>query len=106
MKGAIMTEPTLKEKLSVKEKWIRLIFMIFFVLVTFLTRILIWVIAAFQFIYTMLVGKPAKTLLPFSESLSKYIYQIMEYLTYVSEQKPFPFEAWPTTKEKHKKIEK
>jgi len=87
---------TLKEKLSVKNKWIRLLFMIVFAVVVYwIALILVWIIAAFQFIYTLFVGKPLHTLVPFSNGLSQYIHEIMLFLTYVTEEKPFPFKSWP-----------
>lgn len=91
-------EKTLKQKLSVKEKWFRLIFMALYAcLVNWVALFIIWIIAAFQFLYTLFVGKPNQTLLPFGASLSEYIKQIMLYLTYGTEEKPFPFRPWPGT---------
>jgi hypothetical protein len=96
---------TLKEKLSVKDNWIRLLFMIVFAVVVYwIALILVWIIAAFQFIYTLFVGKPLHTLVPFSDGLSSYIHEIMQFLTYVTEEKPFPFKAWPGEVVKPKKI--
>ena len=91
---------TLKEKLSVQGKWIRLAFMVLFAIVVYVIAIpLVWLIGAFQFIYTLFTGIPLKTLAHFSHGLSKYIHQIMSFVTYVDEEKPFPFSSWPVTKE-------
>ena len=93
-----MTE-TLKQKLSVKEKWIRLIFMVIFACIaSWIASLLVIITAVFQFIYTLFVGKPNQTLMPFGIALSEYIKQIMLYLTYGSNEKPFPFKPWPGTK--------
>lgn len=102
---------TLKEKLSKKEKWIRLIFIVIFWIIGWITRPIIGLITIFQFIYTLFVGKPLKTLLPFSESLCMYIREIAAFLTYVTEEKPFPFKPWPpstikATKPAAKRIKK
>jgi energy-coupling factor transporter transmembrane protein EcfT len=94
---------TLKEKLSVKDKWIRLVFMILFAIVVYFVAIpLVWLIGAFQFIYSLFVGKALKTLTPFSNGLSEFIHQIMAFITYVTEEKPFPFSSWPGAKESAK----
>ena len=91
---------TLKEKLSVKDKWIRLVFMVLFAIVVYFIAIpLVWIIGAFQFIYSLFTGKPLHTLLHFSNGLSQYVHQIMAFITYVNEEKPFPFSSWPGTKE-------
>jgi len=31
----------------------------------------------------------------FAKSLTYYSYQIMTFVTYVSDERPFPFAAWP-----------
>ncbi len=94
------TTQTLKEKLSVKDKWIRLLFMILFAIVVYFIAIpLVWLIGAFQFLYALFTNKPLKTLVPFSDGLSQYIHQIMSFIVYASEHKPFPFSSWPGTKE-------
>ncbi len=86
----------LTDKLAVKDKWIRLIFMILYAIVVYWVAILvIAIITLFQFIYTLFVGKPLHTLVPFSRSLSEYIKEVLGYITYVTEAKPFPFKPWP-----------
>jgi len=101
-----MAKETLKDKLSNKDKWIRLIFMILFAVVIYwVALILIWLIAAFQFIYALLVSRPNQALLPFADSLSQYIHQIVMFLTFVTEEKPFPFKSWPSA-EKVAKLKK
>ena len=56
---------------------------------------LIGAIIAIQFLFNLLTGRPNKQLLTFSDSLGQYIHQLISYLTYLSEDKPFPFGAWP-----------
>lgn len=98
IKETIMAE-TLKDKLSVKEKWIKLIFIVIYALVIYwIAFALVWIITAFQFLYTLFTGKANKTLQPFSKSLSEYIKQIVSFLMYDTEEKPFPFTPWPETK--------
>ncbi len=58
---------------------------------------IIMIVAAFQFIYILLVGKSNKTIAPFGAEMSEYVHQIMQFLTYSSEEKPFPFKPWPGT---------
>ncbi len=86
----------LSDKLAVKDKWIRLIFMILYAVVVYwVATLVIAIIALFQFIYTLFVGKPLHTLVPFSRSISEYIKEVLGYITYVTEAKPFPFKPWP-----------
>jgi len=86
---------TLKEKLSAKEKWIRLLFMILFAIIAGISKIIIYVIALVQFITLLFTNEPNKMLLDFSKNLSYYNYQMFLFLTYNSETKPYPFTPWP-----------
>jgi len=86
----------LKEKLTSKSKWIRLLFMILFGIIINIVEMVIWIIAAFQFIVTLFIGKPNANLATFSDGLTTYAYQMMRYLTYNNEVKPFPFTPWPS----------
>jgi hypothetical protein len=91
----------LKKKLGSQEKWNRLLYMVVFAIILFIATwclFIIGTIAIIQFIYDMLLGKPNKKLLSYSESFSQCIHQIINYLTFVSDNKPFPFGAWPKNK--------
>jgi hypothetical protein len=35
-------------------------------------------------------------LVEFAPGLSRYIYEILRYVTYESDERPFPFSDWPT----------
>jgi hypothetical protein len=87
----------LKKQLMVTDKWLRALFMVLFIIISWIAKIIVGIIALFQFIYTLFTGNPLQTLMPFSDSLAQYIFQIINFLTYVSEEKPFPFTHWPTS---------
>jgi hypothetical protein len=78
---------------------LRLLYMVVFA-VTFwiLTWVLIVTVVA-QLILTVLAGQPHPDLLRFSKSLSRYIAQVVEFLTFLTEKPPFPFAPWPDPKE-------
>lgn len=91
----------LKRKLCAKDKWLRAIFMvifgIIFAIITWGTLI-VGLIALFQFIWVLFKDQPNKPLATFSDGFSQYLYQIAMFLTFVSDEKPFPFSSWPSTK--------
>jgi hypothetical protein len=44
----------------------------------------------------LFTGKPNARLLDVGLSLAQYVYQVVEYLTFNTEVRPFPFDAeWP-----------
>lgn len=68
----------------------------------FTNGVLMVVVAAvvlFQFGFMLFTGQPNTRLLAFGESLGIYIYQVIRYLTYNTEEKPFPFRSWPNVTE-------
>ena len=77
----------IKRRLEKDETWKRGLYMLFF--------IFIYGIMLFQFFTIILTGYMNEQLLKFGQNLSTYLYQITLFLTYISEQRPFPFSTWP-----------
>lgn len=95
-------DPELKKNLTATDQWIRLFFMVVFAIVGYVVQILIWIIAAIQFVITIITGKVNQNLHNFSNGLCVYAYHIIKYLTYITEEKPFPFSHWPESTENKK----
>ncbi len=84
-----------KENLKDVEIWMRLIYMLMFGLFFYVAEIVLFILVALQFLLTLFTGRANARLLDFGRQLSDYVYQIVRYLTYVSNSKPFPFADWP-----------
>lgn len=89
-------EPTWKEHVLSSSIWVRGIFMLMFAIVNYFVKILIGLIATIQFIIVLITGKPNDKLLHLGAALSTYCYQILKFLTFGVEHKPYPFAEWPT----------
>jgi Domain of unknown function (DUF4389) len=77
----------------------RVLYMVVFgVAFWILTWVLIITVVA-QLILTILAAQPNPDLLRFSRGLSRYIAQVIEFLTFLTEKPPFPFAPWPDLKE-------
>ncbi len=57
---------------------------------------LLIVIALVQAIYSWFSDGPNENILSFSESLAEYSKQIVKYVGFNSEEKPWPMGKWPT----------
>jgi hypothetical protein len=68
--------------------------LLFFVILWF-ARFVILAAVLFQFVSMLVSGKINERLLELGESLGLYSYQIIRFLTYNTEEKPFPFAEWP-----------
>ena len=68
--------------------------MILYIAVAYVVRLLILVISLFQFVYTIFMGIPNEKLVKLGNGLSGYAYQIIQFLTFNTELKPYPFAEW------------
>ncbi len=90
-----MDNEQLKSNLTSSKHWLRLIFMLVFAAVLQLASLVMWVLVSAQFLFSLITGSDNAHLRRFGYSLSTYIYDVFKFLTYNSEEKPFPFADWP-----------
>ena len=50
----------------------------------------------FHFLALLIARTTYAPLLRFSQGLATYLYEITLYLTFITEEKPFPFREWPS----------
>ena len=75
--------------------WLRGLFMALFLLIYGVAEILLTAVVLLQFLFVLISGEKNERLTGFGKSLSLFVYQIILYWTYNSEEKPFPFASWP-----------
>jgi hypothetical protein len=90
-----MDNEQLKSNLTSSKHWLRLVFMLLYAAVLQLASIVMWVVVAVQFLFSLITGEDNLPLRRFGHSLSTYIYDVLKFLCYSSEEKPFPFADWP-----------
>jgi hypothetical protein len=87
----------IEQNLKRRSTWIRLVFMIVFIAIYAITRIVFGAVVVFQFFWVLFTAETNRQLTELGQSLAMYTYQIMRYLSFNTEDKPFPFsEEWPT----------
>lgn len=87
----------LKTNVTSSKHWLRLVYMVIFAICLQVSSFVLWVLVALQFLFSLIKGEDNENLRDFGASLGKYIYQALQFLTYNSEEKPFPFSDWPTS---------
>jgi len=85
----------LKENFLSAVTWIRAIYMLVFAVIYSIAEILLVAVVIFQFLSRLVFGQSNERLLALGRSLAAFIFQIIQFLTYNSEDKPFPFGDWP-----------
>lgn len=92
-------DPHLKEHITAKTTWIRGLYILLFAIVYSIAEILVVAVVLFQFLSTLLTGNNNQQLLRFGRQLSDFVRQLLMFITYNSEEKPFPFGPWPNTED-------
>ena len=90
-----MIDKEKKESLSGSEIWLRGGFIVIFALIYSISKIIIWSLVLFQFISLLITKETNTQLSHFSKSLSVFVYQLLQYVMFNSDEKPFPFSPWP-----------
>lgn len=77
------------------ETWKRLLYMALFIIIFHIAEVVLAAVVAFQVVLTLIAGKRDDRVSGFGSQLSAYVYEILRYLTYASDEVPFPFSEWP-----------
>jgi hypothetical protein len=87
---------SVKENMRRRSTWLRLFFMFVVILLYSVSRIVVSVVVLLQFFWVLFTGETNEQLETFGQSLATYTYQIIHYLTFNTEERPFPFDLeWP-----------
>lgn len=74
----------------------RLLFMVIVMFLYSISRIVVAAVVAMQFVWKLFTGETNDNLLELGRSLATYTEQILLYLTFNTEDRPYPFDLeWP-----------
>lgn len=90
-----MNNDELKSNLLSKDHWLRFLYMALFVVILYFASIVALVVVVLQFLFALISGRDNGNLRQFGQQLSHYILHALQFLTYNSDAKPFPFDDWP-----------
>ena len=85
----------IKENVTRRSIWLRLVFMIVMGVAYGVAEFITFAVVVFQFLTSLFTGKPNDRLARFGRNLARYFQQITVYMTFATEEKPFPFAPWP-----------
>lgn len=75
--------------------WIRGAYMLLFGLLLVAARLIISIVVVVQFLFVLFAGSDNDNLRNLGQGLGKWVYQTLMFLTFNSQEKPFPFDEWP-----------
>ncbi len=85
----------MNEQLENKSTWTRILFVALFWIVFHITQFILLAVAIGQCLFTLFSGNPNAQLMKLGDSLSRYVHEILAYVTFNTDQRPFPFSDFP-----------
>lgn len=73
----------------------RVLYTILYLIIGRFISMVLFVITITQFIYSWLSGEPNDKILHFTKGMSEYTKQLVEYVGFNSNEKPWPVGDWP-----------
>lgn len=80
---------------SKRNIWMRGLYMLLMALAFQVCGTVLCVVTVIQFLIALLNDAPNVRLASFGRSMASYLRQIVNFLTFATEELPFPFSEWP-----------
>ncbi len=84
-----------KDNLMAGGTWKRLLYMLLFAVVFNIAEIVIGAVVVIQFLFKLFTGEVVPKLRHLGQGLGAYVGEIIRFLTYDTEDMPYPFAPWP-----------
>ena len=84
------------DKASRRETAIRFLFVILFAAIYSVTEIVLVTLVVLQFGFKLVTCETNSKLGAFSKNINRYIFQLLQFVTFNQDEKPFPFSEWPS----------
>lgn len=90
-----LNEEDLKRHVSDKDTWLRFVYLVVFGIAFYLSILLTFATSIFQFLAKLFSGSAFAGLSEFGDNLATYQAQVTRFITFASDDKPFPFAPFP-----------
>ena len=81
----------IEENIKSRSTWLRLLFMVVFYVIATLASAVLSVVIVLGFFWVLCTGEKNGQLQQAGQVIAGYLYEIIRYLTFNTEDKPFPF---------------
>jgi len=85
----------LKENVFNQGKWLRLLWIALFLFIYAWASIVLYVIAMLQFLFNLFSDSPNKSLSELAMLFRNWMVQIINFVTFLETEKPYPFSEFP-----------
>ncbi len=85
----------IKTHVKSRNTWVRLLYMVIFLFFAWVASFVFGVVILVLWLWQLFTGKPNPQVREFGQSLSTWGYQVLSFLSFNTEELPFPFDTWP-----------
>jgi hypothetical protein len=91
----MVTSNEVKKNLKHGDAWLRVFFVVVFAFVYGVVNWLLTAVVLVQVFWSLITSNTSQRLRAFGASLGEFVRQIVRFMTYNSDDMPFPFADWP-----------
>ena len=91
-----LNEEDLKRYVKDKDTWLRFVYLVVFGVAFYLSVLLTFAASILQFLTKLFSGSSFSGLSEFGDNLATYQAEVTRFLTFASDEKPFPFAPFPS----------
>ncbi|HIO91527.1 MAG TPA: DUF4389 domain-containing protein [Leucothrix mucor] len=84
-----------KKSLKDSSTWKRILYMLLFAFAYSIAEFVLMALVIVQVVLKLVTGSINENLKVLGKQTARYIYAVMLFLSFNTEEKPFPFSAWP-----------
>jgi len=90
-----MDEESLKKNLTERASWERGLYVLFFAIVYHFAEVVMYFFVIVQVLWALFTGRPNERLASAGRRIADYLRDLVLFMTYNSQEKPFPFSDFP-----------
>jgi hypothetical protein len=100
-----MNQEQIRANLLSSRFWVRILFMAIFALVLWVLWLALIVICVVQTVIVLITGEVNEQLRKLGASAAEYLAQVVSFMLFATEEKPFPFSSFPGDADKNAHME-
>ncbi|MDE1461161.1 DUF4389 domain-containing protein [Spartinivicinus poritis] len=88
-------DQSVKQNIKSDSQWLRVLFIVLYGIAYQVAELVVLFVVIIQILFALFTGEPNQKLIQFADGVNRFILQILQFITYKTDEKPFPFQDWP-----------
>jgi hypothetical protein len=90
-----------KKHFAEQSTWRRIAYMVLFVITFNVAEIVLAFVVGLQILFKLATGRPLDTMIELGREIGDYLRQVVNFLTFASDDMPYPISPWPSSSGKN-----